>query len=120
MQPIYDYDQVEMIASMYNGGLDKTVFKHLMNEVVKDELLEGATPQEAKKNVRTLVVSDFENTKNPQIKFHYLEADDPGPFKLLAPIYWKESNQLLGQPRETVDEIDPVEELELVVRGMKI
>lgn len=114
LQPIYDSDQVMMLSAMYNGGLDRNLWQQMMNEIVKDELLPGSTPLEAKKQVRTLFVSDFENTKNPQIKFHYYEAEDPGKFKLCHPDYWRESTEFMNSGSHAVEEIDPVEELEQV------
>lgn len=117
LQPIYDSDQVDMLSAMYNGGLDRKVWKKLMGEIVKDELQPGSTPLESKKEVRTMFVSDFENTKNPQIKFHYYEASDPGPFRLCHPEYWKETVDALGKTGK-IDELDVEEELEMVGMGV--
>lgn len=114
LQPIYDYDQVDMLAAMFNGGLDRNVWKQLMGQIVQDELLPGSSPLEAKKQVRTMFVSDFENTKNPQIKFHWSSAEDPGPFRLCHPDYWKESARMFIRNEEVHEALDPVEELELV------
>jgi hypothetical protein len=69
--------------------MDKKVFFQMMDEVVLDENEPGSTPQDPKKRVRTMIINDFENTTNPQIKFKWNEAEDPGEFRLCHPEYWK-------------------------------
>ena len=117
IQPMYDWDQVEMMANMFNGGMDRKLWRQMMNEVVEDNILPGSTPLETKKKVRTLFVSDFENTKNPQIKFHYYEAEDPGPFRLCRPEYWKQQDNAWLNSSAPAKPIDVVEELEEAASG---
>lgn len=113
-QPIFQRDAREVLADLYGGWMERKVFYQLMDEIVKDVNLPGSTPQEPKKEVRTMFVSDYENTLNPQIKFHYYESVDPGDFKLCDPEYWKETHQMFAQSAKH-EEIDVVEELDSVL-----
>lgn len=113
LQPIFNIDARRILHEMYGGIVDRDLFFQFMDEVVIDENLPGSTPQEPKKRVRTMVINDFENTTNPQLKFRWWEASDPGEFRLLHPAYWKEDENVISgpPPRPAVDivaELDSV------------
>lgn len=119
LQPIFAHDARDTLAKLYGGHMDKNDFFEMMNEIVLDENLPGSTPQEPKKHVRTLIINDFENTIDPQIKFKWLESEDPGDFKLCLPEYWKEDLNAQIQMSQTnmsdipdvIDELDEVRSL---------
>lgn len=112
LQPIFQRDARDVLANYYGGYMDKKLFFQLMDDVVFDVNLEGSTPKDPIKRVRTMVINDYENTTNPQMKYHWLESEDPGEFKLLHPEYWKEQENNLGGGTKTITYTDPVEELE--------
>lgn len=118
LQPIFAREARQTLADLYGGYMDRNDFFDLMDCVVLDENLPGSTPQQPKKRVRTMIINDFENTTDPQIKFKWLESEDPGDFKLCHPDYWKETidetiNQLGGDikvetSQDIIDELDSV------------
>lgn len=119
LQPIFDLDSRKELHTMYSAGLDKNTFSQLMDEIVVDEHLPGSTPQEPIKHVRTLVVNAFENTTDPQLNYKWLEAQDPGEFRLCHPDYWKEEDNSLGtgvnmkkKHLDACDELDEVQALQ--------
>jgi hypothetical protein len=112
LQPIFQREARDTLSALYGGWMDKQLFFQLMDEIVMDENLPGSTPQDPKKRVRTMFINDFENTTNPQIKFKWFEADDPGPFKLCLPEYWKEDSNNLGGSHYNPASYDVVDELE--------
>ena len=114
LQPIFQLAARMELHDMYAGSMDRNLFFQMMNCIVKDENLEGSTPQDPKKYVRTMFINDFENTTNPHIKYKWSEAEDPGDFKLLHPEYWKKQENVIAgppKPRHTVDEIDELDEV---------
>jgi len=117
LQPIFAREARQTLADLYGGYMDRDMFFQLMDEIVLDENLPGSTPQEPKKHVRTMIVNDFENTTDPQMKFKWLESEDPGPFRMCHPDYWKEDlNDLFAKDRQeaerdVVDELDEVRSL---------
>lgn len=84
----------------------------LMDEVVLSENLPGGTPKDPKLRVRTLVCFDFENTIDATDRFRWWEAEDPGPFRMLAPEYWKEEDNHYEKPPARNADYDPVDELD--------
>lgn len=114
-QPIFSRTDREILSDIYGGWMDRRVFNQLMDDIVVDENLPGSTPQQPNKRVRTMVVNDFENTTNPQIKFRYYEAIDPGPFKLLDPEYWKQQDNPFKAGES--DDYDPVNDLDECLNG---
>jgi len=119
LQPIFQKEFRETLQELYAGWMDKKVFFAFMNDVAKDENLPGSTPQKPEKYVRTLIVNAYENTTNPQIKFRWNEAEDPGPFKLCHPVYWKELENMGGLTDGSKGSyIDVVEELEEIRMNM--
>lgn len=98
------------------GYMHHDYFFNLMDSVVLDENMPGSTPQEPKKDVRTLIVRDFENTTNPSIKYAWYKAADPGKFRMLHPRYWKEQdNQLMAEKDASkLYSMDPVKELDKI------
>lgn len=137
LQPIFAREARHTLADLYGGWLERDEFFDLMDDVVLDENLEGSTPQNPKKHVRTLIINDFENTIDPQIKFRWLESQDPGKiqsrtawkdrkltffflgeFHLCAPEYWKESVDdimaQMGDQRNTETSQDIIDSLDEV------
>lgn len=57
LQPIFQREARDTLADLYGGWMDKKVFFQMMDEVVLDENLEGSTPQQPKKRVRTMVIN---------------------------------------------------------------
>lgn len=116
LMPEYKQEARKTLHDMYGGYMHYETFTTLMDEVVKDENQPGSTPQDAKKEVRSMFVNDFENTTNPQIKYKWYEANNPDDeepgWRLCDPEYWKETpEKALGDgpmPKNT----DPVDELE--------
>lgn len=88
LQPIFNLDSRKELHNLYAGFMDFNTFCGLMDEVVLDENLPGSTPQDPNKRVRTMVINDYENTIDPSMKFKWWEAEDPGPFRMLHPMYW--------------------------------
>lgn len=120
IQPMFQKEGREVLADLFGGFMDKKVFMAMMDEVVQDINLEGSTPQEPKKYVRTLVINDFENTRNPQVKFRWSDAENPDDienWRLLNDEYWKQQdNRLTSAPpenfeAETKDLIDDLDSL---------
>jgi hypothetical protein len=114
LQPIFAKDARDTLAKLYGGHMEKDHFYEMLNEVVLDENMPGSTPQEPKKHVRTLVINDFENTIDPQIKFKWLESEDPGDFRLCKPEYWKEDIDTQIQMSNQSDVPDVIDELDEV------
>ena len=90
LQPIYAKLARTTLCELYAGFMEKDEFFQLMDDVVKDEELEGSTPAHPKKFIRSMVVNDFMNTVDPTKKFKWLVAEEPPPFKLMAKEYWEE------------------------------
>lgn len=111
LQPIFQREARDTLADLYGGWMDKKLFFALMDDIVEDENLPGSTPQQPKKRVRTMIINDFENTTNPQIKFKWNEAEDPGDFKLSLPQYWKD-DEFNSKGSYKTAAYDAVEELE--------
>jgi hypothetical protein len=97
LQPIFQHEARLVLADLYAGWLAHNDFFALMDEVVYDVNLEGSTPQEPKKDVRTMIISDFENTIDPQLKFHWNKSENPEDYdkkwRLLPDVYWKEAEK---------------------------
>lgn len=94
IQPIFQREARMVLADLFGGFMDRNLFLQMMDDVVKDENLEGSTPQQPKKYVRTLIINDFENTTDPLIKFHYGEAENPDDidpkWRLCDDVYWEQ------------------------------
>lgn len=117
LQPIFQHEARITLADLYGGFMDRNAFVELMDQIVYDENLPDSTPQDPKKEVRTMFINDYENTTNPQMKFKWYMAEDPGPFKLCAPEYWKAQQNALdlnGGSKLFVN--DPVDELDQIQR----
>ncbi len=115
IQPTFDADSRDDLRRMYGGFIKPhDAFFTFMDEVVMDENLPGSTPQEPKKEVRTLVIREFENTPNPQVKYSWWKAEDPGEFRMLKKEYWKEQENDLDSVRtkSNAPKFDPCEELD--------
>lgn len=117
IQPMFEREARTYLADQYGGFIDRNLFLKFMSEVVKDENLPGSTPQNPKKYVRTLVINDFENTTDPQIKFHYGESENPDDiepnWRLCDDVYWKLQEEEpefrpKGEPLDVVDYLDSV------------
>jgi hypothetical protein len=117
LQPIFNLDSRKELHNLYAGFMEYKLFEQLMDEVVFDENLPGSTPQEPIKRVRTMYINDYENTIDPSMKFKWYEAIDPGPFRMLHPLYWKEQDNSLeqsgakggGMHKDPVHELDSVQ-----------
>jgi hypothetical protein len=116
LQPIFQKEARDTLAELYAGWMGKKKFLRLMSEVVFDENQLGSTPQEPKKIVRTMCINDFENTTNPQLKFHWSMAEKPPDkpkWRLLHDDYWKEQDNNIGNAHDLPHgNFDPCEELE--------
>lgn len=123
LQPIFQKEARETIANLYAGFMPKKDFMCFMDQIVQDVNLEGSTPEHPKKYVRTLMVNDFENTRNPQVKFHWSDAENPDDiepgWRLCSDEYWKMlETQLFSQKQKAqMSSADIVEELESVSQG---
>ena len=117
IQPMFQREARQVLADLYGGFLDRDLFMMMMDEVVQDVNLEGSTPQEPKKYVRTLIINDFENTRNPQVKFHWSDAENPDDieeWRLCDDIYWKEQENRLSSapaPQKQTDIVDELDEV---------
>lgn len=104
MQPIFQHEARVTLADLYGGWMPHRDFFELMDEVVYDVNLEGSTPQEPKKEVRTMIVNDFENTTNPQMKFKWHMSENPDDiepnWKLCAPEYWEADKKVKKQKKK--------------------
>lgn len=115
MQPMFDMEARDVVHKLYGGHWSRDDFNALMDSVVIDEDLPGSTPQEPKKHVRTLVIQTYCNTIDPQKRFKWWEAEDPGEFRLCADVYWKEQDNDLGtSTKPSKMQTDPIEELDQV------
>jgi len=114
LQPIFQHDARLVLADLYGGWMDHKVFWTLMDQVVYDKNLPGSTPQEPKKEVRTMYINDYENTTNPQMKFKWSMAQNPEDiepeWKLLPKEYWEESERrkVKSKPKMENTMLDPV------------
>lgn len=113
LQPDFRISSREILHGMFGGVIPRDAFYRFMDEVVIDRNLPGSTPQEPEKEVRSLIVRDFENTTESQIKYAWFKAIDPGEFKMLHPAYWKDDNGLpsgpgRSRPLDVCDELDSV------------
>lgn len=57
LQPIFQLAARMELHDMYAGAMDRNLFFQMMNCIVKDENLEGSTPQDPKKYVRTMFIN---------------------------------------------------------------
>jgi hypothetical protein len=115
LQPIFQHEARMVLADLYGGWMEHREFEAIMDEVVYDKNLPGSTPQEPKKEVRTLIINDYENTRSVQMKFRWYMAEDvpdKANFKLLPEVYWKESSPGGGGQRK--QRIDPIDELDKI------
>lgn len=104
-----------VLADLYGGWMEHREFESIMDEVVYDKNLPGSTPQQPKKEVRTLIINDYENTRSVQMKFKWYMAEDvpdDANFKMLPPIYWKEDSSSGGGKGK--QRIDPIDELDKI------
>lgn len=112
-QPIFQREARMTLADLYGGGIERDVFMQLMDDIVVDENLPDSTPKKPHKYVRTMICNDFENTHNPQIKFHWSEAENPDDiepgWRLCAPEYWKQQDNGLGGKARVIErDIDDI------------
>lgn len=125
IQPMFQKEARMVLADLYGGFLPHDLFLKLMDEVVVDEPLEGSTPQDPKKYVRTMIVNDFENTPDPQTKFKWSEAENPDDvepgWRLVAEEYWKQNERqikMMGAIKgQTFDPIDRLDQFRSTARG---
>lgn len=94
--------------------MERDEFNQMMDEIIVDENLPGSTPQNPKKHVRTLFINAFENTTNPQMRFRWHEAIDPGKFRLCDPAYWKASKDAFNKSDRSYKKVDVDAELESI------
>jgi hypothetical protein len=116
LQPIFQHEARLVLADLYAGWMPHQDFFTLMDEVVYDVNLPGSTPQEPKKDVRTMIINDFENTTNPLMKFHWNKSENPEDYnkdwRLLSEAYWKESERQAKAAKKGSDApFDPVAKL---------
>lgn len=120
LQPIFQREARMVLADLYGGFMDRPDFLKLMNQVVRSENLEGSTPKNPKLYVRTMVVNDFENSPDPQLKFKWSEAENPDDiepgWRLCDDKYWKvQDNRIAMGPAP--EERDPVSQLNDITGG---
>ena len=118
LQPEFKKSCRDILWDLYAAWMPRDYFDKFMNDVVIDEELPGSTPKDPKKYVRTLFASPFMNTVNPQLMFHYNEAEKPEPYHLLAPEYWKENQDALNTGADG-SYLDPIAELDKIVGEKK-
>lgn len=122
LQPIFQHEARMVLADLYAGWLHHDVFEALMDEIVYDENLPGSTPQNPKKDVRTMIVNDFENTTNPQMKFKWNKSENPEDYdpkwRLLPQPYWDEAEKQAKKAKSRSGDmpIDPVAQLQHFAR----
>lgn len=109
-----------ILADLYAGFLPHEVFLEMMDEIVIDQPLEGSTPQEPKREVRTLVVNDFENAPNAQIRFKWAHAQNPDDiepgWRLCCDELWEENKRREAmKPMKTLRLKDPIDALDDLV-----
>jgi len=114
LQPDYKKTSRDVYYDLYGGTMGRQVFDVFLNNVMKDQILPGSTPLDCKKEVRTLIAAPYENSMNPQLTFHYNEADDPGDFRLCSPEYWQETGpDALGNTGSRINR-DPMSQLDQI------
>lgn len=115
IQPIKNMDARKELHKLYGGDMDYKTWDGMMNAIVLDENKPGSTPQEPDKIVRTMIVNDFENSNDPQLRFRWWCAQDPGEFRMLHPDYWKEDTNSLQstaaykKPQDPCDQLDEIQ-----------
>lgn len=118
MQPMFSKDAREELAKLYAGFIeDKNIVFEFMDQVVEQVELPDSSPMHPHITVRTLIIKDWINTFNPQMKYMWASADNPDDYepgwRLLHPEYWKQQeNQLPSGPGKRPARRDVVEELE--------
>lgn len=112
LQPIFQHEARITLADLYGGWLEHKLFFGLMDEVVYDKNLEGSTPQNPKKDVRTMVISDFENTTNCSMKFHWHKSQNPDDieknWRLLPKDYWDANEKMEREKKKKAKKKDEV------------
>ncbi len=106
-----------ILADLYAGFLHHEDFLQMMSEIVVDKPLEGSTPQHPKREVRTLVVNDFENAPSAQIRFKWARAENPDDIEpgwtLCAQEHWDEAKRRKDMmPKKTARLKDPIDALD--------
>lgn len=111
-QPIFQHEARMELADLYGGFMDRKLFIQLMDEIVYTEDLEGSTPEHPIQDVRTMICNDYQNTRNPQMKFHWSKAQNPDDIEpgwhLCADEYWKEQENSF-KAQKNAEIADPVE-----------
>jgi len=101
-----------ILADLYAGFLHHEDFLQMMSEIVVDKPLEGSTPQHPKREVRTLVVNDFENAPSAQIRFKWARAENPDDIEpgwhLCDDKYWEKATNNFGGKRVKETDIDAI------------
>lgn len=111
-QPIFQREARMTLADLYGGFTERDTFIELMDQIVVDENKPDSTPKEPKKFVRTMIINDFENTLNPQIKVHWSCAENPDDiepgWRLCDDKYWEKASNNFGGKRVKETDIDAI------------
>ena len=119
IQPIRKIMELDALWELFGGMFDKKTWRIFNREVVTQRTLEGSTAAEPKKEVRVMVIADFEVANTPEDMFFWwkpVPIGDLPAFTLLDPVYWKEQDAFStgGEAQKKAGRPDPVEELEQV------
>lgn len=120
VQPIRKITELDALWELFGGQhFDKKVWREFNKELVMQKTLEGSTAAEPKKEVRVMVIADFEVANTPEDMFFWWKpkhVDGLPPFRLLHPGFWKEQDSVSSEmeTRGKVMRVDPVEQLEQV------
>jgi len=93
IQPIYNLNERDVLHELFGGFLPKKIFHGLMDEIVQVIELPGNTASDPKLKMRIMVVQDWRQTRDCNLKFKWWEpvhSDELPPYKLCHPAYWKE------------------------------
>ena len=111
-QPIFQREARMTLADLYGGFTERDTFIDLMDQIVVDENKPDSTPKEPKKFVRTMILNDFENTLNPQIKVHWSCAENPDDIEpgwhLCDDKYWEKATNNFGGKRVKETDLDAI------------
>ena len=120
IQPIRKVMELDALWELFGGQhFEKKEWRQFIKEVATQRTLDGSTAAEPLKEVRVLVIADFETANIPEDMFFWWKPDpmsDLAPFRLMHPQFWKEQEGLSfsGQTVGKISRIDPVEQLEQV------
>ncbi len=119
IQPIRKVTELDALWELFGGQhFTKREWRDFNMELVAQHTLEGSTAAEPRKQVRTMVIADFEVANKPEDMFFWWSPVHVGElpkFRLLHKSYWEENgNQFGARSEHKLRRLDPVAELEQV------